>query len=49
VGVEVVDVVVNIFGEGWRRKGGEKVVEMGGSAVRRPSVDLLSTAKQRLT
>ena len=43
---EVEDDVRNSFGEGWWRRGGVKVAETGGSAVRRPVVDLLSTGRQ---
>ena len=44
--VEVEDEVRNSFYEGWWRIGGVEVAEMGGSAVRRPVVDLLSTGRR---
>ena len=44
--VEVEDEVRNNFGEGWWRRGGVEVAKMGGSAVRRTVVDLLSTGRQ---
>jgi hypothetical protein len=43
--VEVEDDIRNNFGEGWWRRGGVEVAEMGGSAVRRPVVDLMSTGR----